>query len=303
MALRTGIFQRLASFLFYWPLAIIGFSPELILPVVALNLILQFLPHTRVIPKLPAFIDSWLNTPYHHRIHHAANRIYWDKNYGGTFIIWDRLFGSFQKETETPFYGITVHPSSWDPTWLNFHWFIVLWNDMMNATSFIDKIKIWFMPPGWRPRNLPKQYVENKTEKTAANQIKYEPKPLKGSYPYLIFQLIINMGLLFVIISNKSPLNNIEKFLLSLIIWFSVTTWAHILESRKYVKYYEYVKHVISSLLLWSILKNYTTLDSFYLFLIFGPSIVSIIYLKYFVSNPDEDSIKYNFKLRQGSSA
>ena len=168
VALRTTIFQRAASFLFYWPMACLGFSPPLILTIVAINLVFQFLPHTRVIPKLPKWIDYWMNTPYHHRIHHAANQVYWDKNYGGTLIIWDRMFGTYADETEEIFYGITVHPKSWDPTLINFHWYAILWKDMCLATNIVDKYKLWFMPPGWRPRNLG-PFQRDQTDRTSEN--------------------------------------------------------------------------------------------------------------------------------------
>ncbi len=245
VALRTSFTQRAASFLFYWPLALAGFSPKMIIPVVAANLVFQFLPHTRVIGKFPKWIDYWLNTPYHHQVHHGANRIYWDKNYGGTFIIWDRLFGTYQDQTEEVYYGITIHPESWDPTYLNFHWFLVLWNDMKQATHFSDKIKLWFMPPGWRPRNLP-PYEKKNPHTNAKNQIKYQTRALNGSSAYLISQLVILMGTLQFVINDKSPLSTIEKIIVSLCLWAGVTIWAAILESKPWAKTAELVRIVVT---------------------------------------------------------
>jgi alkylglycerol monooxygenase len=232
VALRSSFTQRAASFLFYWPLAVIGFSPTIILPVVALNLVLQFIPHTRVIPKLPSWIDSWLNTPYHHRIHHAANRIYWDKNYGGTFIFWDKLFGTFEPETEEPYYGVSVHPKSWDPTFLNMHWFMVLWNDMKQATHWQDKILLWIKPPGFRPRNLPP--YEKPPHSSAVDQIKYQTPALPNSTPYLLVQLVLSLALMGLVVGNSSKLDTLEKTLLSFLLWVGITAWGGILESRKW---------------------------------------------------------------------
>jgi sterol desaturase/sphingolipid hydroxylase (fatty acid hydroxylase superfamily) len=255
VALRTSITQRLASFAFYWPLAVIGFSPDVILPVVALNLIIQFLPHTRVIPRFPRWIDFWLNTPYHHRIHHAANPIYWDRNYSGSFIIWDRLFGTYRDQTEEPYYGITVHPRSWDPTWLNAHWLAVLWNDAKQATHWVDKIKLWFMPPGWRPRNLP-PYAKTPA-KSAANQIKYQTVALPGSRGYLLFQLVVNMSLMFFVISNRSPLDPAGKILVSLLLWAAVTLWAGILESKAWARPAEAARIVLTTLVVGVLLRHF----------------------------------------------
>lgn len=240
VALRSSFTQRAASFLFYWPLAVLGFSPEIILPTVALNLVLQFIPHTRVIGKLPSWIQSWLNTPYHHQVHHAANPIYWDKNYGGTFIFWDRIFGSYQDQTEEPYYGVTIHPKSWDPTYLNFHWFLVLWDDMKQATHFSDKIKIWFMPPGWRPRNLPP--YDKTPWRNAQEQVKYVSQALPRSKPYLVFQLVVSMAALFLVIRPDSPLGIAERFWVAVLLWINVTSWAAILESRSWARRLEWAR-------------------------------------------------------------
>ncbi|NDG84069.1 MAG: fatty acid hydroxylase family protein, partial [Proteobacteria bacterium] len=245
VALRTSFTQRAASFLFYWPLAVMGFSPQMIIPVVAANLVFQFLPHTRVIGKLPGWIDFWLNTPYQHQVHHGANRVYWDKNYGGTFILWDRLFGTYQDQTEEVYYGITIHPESWDPTWLNFHWFLVLWKDMKAATHFSDKIKIWFMPPGWRPRNLP-PYEKKNPHTDARNQVKYRTKALSGSTGYLMTQLVFSMAILQLVINDRSPFSGAERVLVSILLWVAVTVWAAILESKTWAKAAELARIALS---------------------------------------------------------
>jgi sterol desaturase/sphingolipid hydroxylase (fatty acid hydroxylase superfamily) len=235
VAMRTSFTQRAASFLFYWPLAFLGFSPQMIIPVVAANLVFQFLPHTRVIGKLPKWIDSWLNTPYHHQVHHGANRVYWDKNYGGTFIIWDKIFGTYQDQVEEVYYGITIHPESWDATYLNCHWFLVLWNDMKQATHFSDKVKLWFMPPGWRPRNLP-PYDKKNPHTTARDQVKYRTPALSGSTPYLSAQLVLSMATLLLVIRDASPFTALEKVIMSLVLWFGVTLWGAILESKPWAR-------------------------------------------------------------------
>lgn len=256
VALRASLTQRAASFLFYWPMAIIGFSPEMIIPVVALNLVYQLIPHTRVIGKLPSWIDSWLNTPYHHRIHHAANQVYWDKNLGGTLIIWDKLFGTYQDEVEPVFYGVTVHPHSWDPLFLNFHWFMVLWNDMKQATHWEDKILLWFKPPGWRPRNLPP--YEKQPWRNPQEQVKYESKEFLGVRGYLIFQLVEHFLLLQLIIRNDSPLTSEMKVFLSLLVWWGVTNWAFFLESKPMAWASEMLRTITVAIVLMALAFQFT---------------------------------------------
>ncbi len=255
VALRASLTQRIASFLFYWPLAWLGFSPETIIPIVALNLILQLLPHTRVIPKLPTWIDSWLNTPYHHRIHHAANPIYWDKNYGGTFIFWDRIFGTFEPETEVPYYGVSIHPRSWDPTYLNFHWYWVLFQDARAATHWVDKIKIWFKPPGWRPRNLGP--YEKKDYFVDGVQQKYQTQALPGSSGYLLLQAIFAFGMLYLVIDPKSPISTPDKWILSGLLYLSVTLWAGILESKRWALPLELLRILLFAGFIGAILREH----------------------------------------------
>ena len=154
VALRQGTFQGLFSWVFYLPLALVGFPPAWFAAVSSFDTLYQFWIHTRLIGKLGPL--EWVfNTPSHHRVHHARNPKYLDKNYAGTLIIWDRMFGTFQAEEEEPVYGLVKPLNSWNPLWANLH----VWNDLFRdawlAPRWSDKLRIWFMPPGWRPEGLP----------------------------------------------------------------------------------------------------------------------------------------------------
>src|SRR5262249_20987628 len=118
------------------------------------NLLYQFWIHTRAIRTLGP-LEWVLNTPSHHRVHHARNPKYIDKNYAGTLIIWDRLFGTFQAEEEEPVFGLTKPLNSWNPLWANLHVWRDLLRDAWLAPRWVDKLRIWFMPQGWRPEGLP----------------------------------------------------------------------------------------------------------------------------------------------------
>ncbi len=154
VALRQGAFQGLFSWVFYLPLALVGFPPSWFAAIVSFNLLYQFWIHTRVINTLGP-LEWVLNTPSHHRVHHARNPKYLDKNYAGTLIIWDRMFGTFQAEEEEPVYGLTKPLNSWNPLWANLHVWCDLFRDAWLAPRWIDKLRIWFMPQGWRPEGLP----------------------------------------------------------------------------------------------------------------------------------------------------
>src|SRR5207247_5460488 len=150
VALRQGAFQSSFSWVFYLPLAVIGFPPLLFLTVSSLDTLYQFWIHTRAIGRLGP-LEWVLNTPSHHRVHHGRNPQYIDRNHAGTLIIWDRMFGTFEPEGHAVIYGVTEPIASWNPVWANFHAYRNLWADAKRAKHWWDKIRIWFMPPGWKP--------------------------------------------------------------------------------------------------------------------------------------------------------
>ena len=153
VALRQSWIEVLFQPAFYLPLAFLGFSPAAYLAMTTLNTLYQFWIHTRAVKRI-GFLEWFMNTPSHHRVHHGVNPKYIDKNYAGVFIVWDRLFGTFKEEEEEPVYG-TVHPlSSWNPLWANAHYWVEM-AQMARATSRpIDKLKVIVMPPEWRPHDL-----------------------------------------------------------------------------------------------------------------------------------------------------
>ena len=152
--LRQGTFQGVFSWVFYLPLALLGFPPAWFAAMSSFDTLYQFWIHTRLIGKLGP-LEWVLNTPSHHRVHHGRNPKYLDKNYAGTLIIWDRMFGTFQAEEEEPVYGLTKPLNSWNPLWANLHVWRDLCRDAWLAPRWIDKLRIWFMPQGWRPAGLP----------------------------------------------------------------------------------------------------------------------------------------------------
>ena len=154
VALRQGTFQGVFSWVFYLPLALLGYPPAWFLAMSSFDTLYQFWIHTRLIGKLGP-LEWVLNTPSHHRVHHGRNPKYLDKNFAGTLIIWDRMFGTFKEEEEEPVYGLTKPLDSWNPLWANLHIWRDLCRDAWLAPRWFDKLRIWFMPQGWRPAGLP----------------------------------------------------------------------------------------------------------------------------------------------------
>lgn len=189
-ALRQPWFFQLITFNLFLPLAILGFDPKILMAVAGIDILYQFWIHTQLIGKLGP-LEWVLNTPSHHRVHHGVNPQYVDKNYAGVFIIWDRLFGTFEEEKEPVVYGITSPVKSWNPVWANVHYFFDLAKLARQCTSWGDKIKVWFMPPGWKPAYLGGR--EYPKEVSAETFVKYEtPAPKKVNvYTFVQFAILM----------------------------------------------------------------------------------------------------------------
>lgn len=152
-ALRQTSSGALLGWVFYVPMALAGVPPAVFGIVALIDLLYQFWVHTEHVPKLGWF-DRWFCSPSNHRVHHAVNDRYVDRNYGGVLIIWDRIFGSFKEEDEKCVYGTRSPLSSWDPLWANAEVYAGLFKDAWYTRSFADKLRVFLKPPGWRPADV-----------------------------------------------------------------------------------------------------------------------------------------------------
>lgn len=150
-ALRQSIVEAVYEPWFYVPLVLLGFEPIMVLIALQLNLVYMFWPHTQHIGKLHPWIEWLFVTPAHHRVHHARNLDYLDKNYSGTFIVWDRLFGTFAEEREAPKFGVLTPVNSDNPFVVTFKSWVDLLRDLRSCRSPLDVLGYLFMPPGWAP--------------------------------------------------------------------------------------------------------------------------------------------------------
>jgi sterol desaturase/sphingolipid hydroxylase (fatty acid hydroxylase superfamily)/uncharacterized membrane protein YhhN len=154
-ALRQTSTGSFFGWIFYLPMAVAGVPPLVFGIVAMIDLLYQFWVHTEQVGKLGWF-DRWFCSPSNHRVHHAVNDDYIDKNYGGILIIWDRIFGSFKEEDDNNpcVYGTRGALNSWDPIWANLEVYWALAKDSWKTQNWIDKLKVWLMPPGWQPADL-----------------------------------------------------------------------------------------------------------------------------------------------------
>jgi alkylglycerol monooxygenase len=220
-ALRQTSSGALLGWLFYLPMALAG-VPPLVFGVVALiDLLYQFWVHTEHVGKLGWF-DRWFCSPSNHRVHHAVNEGYLDRNYGGVLIVWDRLFGSFKEEGEPCVYGTRSPLNSWDPLWSNAEVYWSLAKDSWHAHNWLDKLRVWFKPPGWRPADVTARFPKQPFE--IAKVERYHPSVSRAVtwFGAIQFALMLVAVSVFLWHADEMPLSQSSVWLAAL----SAGLWA-----------------------------------------------------------------------------
>jgi len=232
----------LLTWIFYVPMALMGIDPLMLVVVGSLNLIYQFWVHTRFIPKL-GFFEWIFITPSNHRVHHAMNDQYIDKNYGGVFILWDRFFGTFQQELEDEacVFGIRKPLHSWNPLWMNVHFYAQLIRDAWHTKHLKDKFLIWIKPTGWRPEDVKKRFPLTAYE---ASTFKKFNQRIPTFYKYYVLaQLIILLVIVYVFLLNLKELSIVHELLMMSFVIFSSTSFGAITEGHHWAKISEYLRY------------------------------------------------------------
>ena len=221
-ALRQTSTGFLWKWIFYLPIFIVGIPPEVFVTVAGVNLVYQFWVHTEHIPKL-GWYEYVFVSPSNHRIHHAQNKHYVDANYGGVFILWDRIFGTYKEEMEElkPIYGTAKPLRSWNPVKANLDIFREMLLDSSRTKSFKDKIGVWFSRPNWRPEDVKIKYpiIKNDLE----NFEPYNPEVSSQVKIYGWIQLLFLLVISAVITSTVGAQTYLETSLFALILVASVT--------------------------------------------------------------------------------
>ncbi len=222
-ALRQSISSIVKIFaIFLLPAAFLGVPQEVIAIVAPLHLFAQFWYHTQHIGRM-GFLEKVIVTPSHHRVHHAINAEYLDKNYGQIFIFWDKLFGTYQEEMPTvpPVYGVTRPVQTWNPIKINFMHLWLLIKDAWRAERIEDKFKIWFMPLGWRPADVAKKYPVEKISDVYHFQ-KYDPANVKGLMAWSWMQMLVLLLFLSYLFGNIAKIGNPNMFIYGAFIFLTV---------------------------------------------------------------------------------
>ena len=234
--LSTALRQTSTGFLFGWifytPLFLAGFPVEVILTVNAVNLIYQFWVHTQVVRRL-GVLDRILVTPSNHRVHHAQNERYIDRNYGGMLILWDRFFGTFQDELdEDPVvFGVRKPLANWNPFWANLQVYDYLLFDARKARRWQDKLSIWFRRTGWRPADVEARYP--KRQAADAGFRKFDPPvpaPLKR---YVMGQFLVGITGALIIARLYAQAGASAVLLPCVLLWMQLYTLGLLNEGRQ----------------------------------------------------------------------
>lgn len=240
VALRQSWVQGAFSSWFYLPLAFLGFDPVMFVTINALQTLYQFWIHTKFIDKMPAWFELVFNTPSHHRVHHGVNPKYIDRNHGGTLIIFDRLFGTFQAEEEDVVYGITKQPKSWNPLWLNLEHWTDMARDFVQLRTWKDRLKLLFGAPGWRPEYLGGPVALKEVSTTTFH--KYNPQIPAGLTSYVIFQFGVLLAGTAVFLNVAGNFDWGWKWALSSLIVYSVVNIGALLEHKNWVLWLEFLR-------------------------------------------------------------
>ena len=264
------------------PAALLGVPASVIAVVAPLHLFAQFWYHTRHIGKM-GFLEHIIVTPSHHRVHHAMNPEYMDKNFGQIFIIWDKLFGTFQKElNDVPaVFGVTRPVRTWNPIKINFQHLWLLMQDAWRTASWKDKFRIWLMPTGWRPADVEAKYPVYKIE----DVYDFEKYNTVYSKPFLVWTWIqVVMLLLFVsyLFGNIASIGMPQIFVYGGFLFVFVYAFTELMDGHQYAFVWETLKTTLGIGILfyygdWFGLNNTFNASSFivlgYLLLSLGMSI------------------------------
>jgi len=230
VALRQPLFEPITWFLFYAPLALLGVSPLVYLAAYGINRFYQFWIHTQVIDKGPAWIEGVLNTPSHHRVHHGVNPQYLDKNYGAILIVWDRLFGTFEPEVETPTYGTTVPLRSYSPMWANVVHLRRIATLGRLASTRRERMWAWVAHPAWLPRGA--EEPEPKVDRTTYE--KYRPLVERRMQAYLLGHFALAGAAMAVVVFFEHALSLGQLAAASVVLIASFASVLGLVERRRW---------------------------------------------------------------------
>ena len=245
-ALRQSISNILNVFtVFLLPAALLGIPTQTIAIIAPIHLFAQFWYHTVYIGRL-GFLEHVIVTPSHHRVHHAINPEYLDKNHGQIFIIWDRIFGTFQEELSSvpPVYGITRPVQTHNPIKINFVHLWLLITDAYRASRWQDKLKIWFMPTGWRPADVAARFPVHKIEDVYQFE-RFAPAASPALTTWIWVQFNATFWLMVYLFSNITAIGSPAMFIYGGFIWLTVFSYTELMDGNPDALFWEIFKNGI----------------------------------------------------------
>ncbi|MEA9412380.1 sterol desaturase family protein [Flavobacterium sp. PL02] len=285
-ALRQPIasFVNLFTFLLI-PAALVGIPASVIAITLPLHLFLQFWYHTKYIKKM-GVLEHILVTPSHHRVHHAINPEYLDKNHSQIFIFWDKLFGTFQEELDTvpPVFGITRPANTWNPIRINFQHLALMISDAWRAENWKDKFTIWFKPTGWRPENFEEKYPVNKIT-DVYNYTKYGIDNSNKLVYWSITQVMITLLFVSYLFSNIAKIGFPNIFYYGFFIFITIYSYTELMDKNRFAILWESLR-LVTVLAIIIYFGDWFGLNSVFPYgniLVIGYHIISLLITIYFV--------------------
>lgn len=287
-ALRQPISNLLGYFpLFLLPAALLGVPNEVVAVLAPVHLFAQFWYHTQHIGKM-GWLEYVLVTPSQHRVHHAINPEYIDKNLGQILCIWDRWFGTFQEELDgvPPQYGVLKPARTWNPILINFQHLWQMIQDAWRTESYWDKLRIWFMPTGWRPADVKGKYPVKGIEDVYGFE-KYTTPSSPGLNVYVVFQLTATLLLLWFMFYNYSSIGVDGLLLFGVFVFIGIFGYTALMDRKGYAVWVEVVRGVCGITLVvltgdWFGINRYFEGAAWAVILYFLITILSGIYFTYF---------------------
>lgn len=284
VALRQPWLTSTLTFFLFLPIPLLGFDVKLLLAVAGIDSLFQFLIHTKHIYKLPAFFEFIFNTPSHHRVHHARNPKYIDKNYAGVFIIWDRMFGTFKAE-ELPneiVFGITKPYNNFNPIWANFeHWYNMLKN-IKDISGTANKLRFLLDKPGFDPREKD-HYIPIPEVDIAHHKPFNLPLP-RGLNQYLLVQsVLLIVGTLLFLYATGFVSNTLLMLGLAAALLLWTGSMGSILNKRIWSITLEQLRLILNPLIIAALLFYFLNLNSMLWLAIVGTAVALITHILFLI--------------------
>ena len=252
--LATALRQTSTGFLWKWiffvPMIIVGVPAQVFVAVGGLNLLYQFWVHTEHVPKL-GWYEKFFITPSNHRIHHAKNPEYIDANYGGVFITWDRMFGTYIEERDDlkPVYGTVKPLRSWNPLWANVEIFAHMLRDSIHTARWSDKVKVWFSSTKWRPDDVAARFPS--AAETVDFYDKFDSRITRPYQAFVWAQTIINPVIAMTIFLTVREQVYLETAIFGVLLLAAATIISFVLMGRPWALVAESVRAMVVVYLCW----------------------------------------------------